>query len=101
MRNHEVLDLGAILGPEWDGFSLSADGLQHPYWRRAFTAGDFKAMFYQVQQVTILERELSRARADIEQARAAQDAAEECAAWYRRQLILESRTGAMLARLTA
>lgn len=101
MRNHEVLDLGAILGPEWDGFSLSADGLQHPYWRRAFTAGDFKAMFYRSQQVGILERELSRARADLDQARAAQDAAECRADFYRRQLRLESRFGMMLSSFTA
>lgn len=100
MRNHEVIDLAATLGPEWEGFSLSAAGLQHPYWRRAFTAGDFKAMFYQIQQVRILELDLSRARAALETARAAQDAAEDRADFYRRQLRLESRFGMMLSSFT-
>lgn len=100
MRNHEVVDLAATLGPEWEGFSLSADGLQHPYWRRAFTAGDFRAMFYDVQRVRILELELSRARAALDTAHAAQDAAEARADFYRRQLRLESRFGMMLSSFT-
>lgn len=97
---HESLDLGALLGSEWDGFSLSADGLHHPYWRRPFSCGDLKAMFYRSQSVTIHERDAARARAEAEQARAAQDAAEQRAAFYRAQLVLESRMGMMLAALT-
>lgn len=100
LASHVALDLGELLGPEWDGFSLSADGLQHPYWRRSFTAGDFKAMFYDVQRVRILERDAARARSEAEQARAAQEAAEARAAFYRSQLVLESRMGMMLSALT-
>ena len=96
MRNHESIDLAETLGPEWDGFRLSSDGLHHPYWRRPFSAGDFKAMFYRSQQVSILERDLSRVRAELERATAAQDAAEGRAAWYRQQLRLEARLGMML-----
>ncbi|MBD5803870.1 hypothetical protein AZOA_33110 [Azoarcus sp. Aa7] len=98
---HEALDLGELLGSEWDGFSLSRDGLQHPYWRRPFSCGELKAMFYRSQQVAILEREVSRARTEQERASAAQDAAEARADWYRHQLTLESRLGLMLARVSA
>lgn len=88
--------------PEWDGFIFTATGeLQHPYWRRAFSAGDLKAMFYHAQQVTILEHENARLRAEIERAQAEQDAAQARAAWYRSQLVLESTHGAMLARITS
>lgn len=98
---HEALSLGELLGSEWDGFSLAADGLQHPYWRRPFSCGDLKAMFYRSQQVAILERELARAKAEAEQRAAEAEAARERADWYRHQLTLESRFGLMLARMTA
>lgn len=101
LPRHAIIDLAEQLGSEWDGFSLSVDGLQHPYWRRPFTCGDLKAMFYRSQQVTALELELQRARQAAERASAAQDAAEARAEWYRHQLTLESRYGLMLARVSA
>lgn len=101
LPRHAIIDLAEQLGSEWEGFSLSVDGLQHPYWRRPFSCGDLKAMFYRSQQVAILERELSQAKQAAERASAAQDAAEARADWYRHQLTLESRCGLMLARLTA
>ncbi|MFT3758290.1 hypothetical protein [Thauera sp.] len=101
LRQGQVLDLAELLGSEWEGFSLAADGLQHPAWRRPFSCGELKAMFWRCQQVDILEHNLSRIELDAERATADKDAAEERADWYRRQLILESRFGAMLDRLTA
>ncbi|HJV24554.1 MAG TPA: hypothetical protein VJ673_02660 [Aromatoleum sp.] len=97
LSSHESLDLGELLGSEWEGFRLSVDGLHHPYWRRPFECGELKAMFWRSQQVTALELDLTRAKQDAERATAAQDAAEERAAWYRQQLRLESRMGMMLA----
>lgn len=94
---HESLDLGELLGSEWDGFRLTAAGLHHPYWRRPFDAGDFKAMFYRSQQVAILERDARQARADLERAETALEAADVRADYYRQQLRLESRMGMMLA----
>lgn len=94
---HESLDLGELLGSEWEGFRLTAAGLHHPYWRRPFDHGDFKSMFYRSQQVTILEHELQRARADLDRAESAQEAADARANFYRQQLRLESRMGMMLA----
>lgn len=99
LKNHESLDLADLLGPEWEGFRLTHQGLHHPYWRRPFTRAELVAMFYRVQQVACLEHELKRARAEAEKATAAQEAAETRADYYRRHLTLESRAGAMLARL--
>ena len=94
---HSTLDLGELIGSEWDGFHLSAAGLHHPAWRRPFECGDLKAMFWRSQQVALLERDLAQARRDLERAQAAQEAAEARADYYRRQLRLESRMGMMLS----
>lgn len=91
-------DLGADY-PEWDGFIFDCGILHHPYWRRGFTAGDLRSMFYHSQTVRILESELARAKRDLAAASAAQDAAESAAHYYRHQLALESRSGFMLARI--
>lgn len=99
LPRHAIIDLADLLGTEWEGFSLNADGLQHPYWRRPFSCGDFKAMFYRSQQVAILERELARAKAEAEHRAAEAEAARERADWYRHQLTLESRFGLMLAAI--
>lgn len=89
-------DLGADF-PEWEGFIFHEGTLHHPYWRRGFTAGELRAMFYRTQQVTILEHEISRLRLDLARAQEAQEAAEHRAHYYRQQLRLESRLGMMLA----
>lgn len=82
LRQGEVIDLAALLGSEWEGFSLAADGLQHPAWRRPFTCGELRAMFWRCQQVRTLEHDLERARAESAAAQEAQHAAEHRAAWY-------------------
>lgn len=101
LRQGQVIDLAELLGSDWDGFSLAIDGLQHPAWRRPFSCGELKAMFWRRQQVSILEHQIQQLRAEIERAQAAEDAAEARADWYRRQLNLESRFGLMLVRMTA
>lgn len=104
MRNSDYLELGELLGSTWDGYRLAGGGhkqgeLIHPYWRRPFTAGELNAMFYRTQQVTILEREIELLKIDRETAVEAQFAAEKQAYWFKRQLVLESRMGAMLLQL--
>lgn len=101
LRSHESLDLGELLGSEWEDFRVSVQGLHHPYWRRPFTRAELVAMFYRSQQVAILEHELKRARAEAEKAAAAQEAAEARAAYYRQQLRLESQMGMMLASISS
>lgn len=101
LAQHESLDLSPLLGSDADGFSIGPRGLQLPGWRGPIPLAELRALFWQGQQVRILQRDLARALADLEQARAALDAAQARAAWYRSQLRLESRAGLMLSALQA
>ncbi|MDY0073525.1 MAG: hypothetical protein RBR77_12875 [Thauera sp.] len=93
LRNGQALDLGELLGSEWENFALTTDGLQHPCWRNPFSCADLKAMFWQCQQVAILEHEIRQLKKEITKNETARELAEQQANWYRRQLILESRMG--------
>jgi len=89
----EWADYGARWGD--DGLLYLAE------WRRGFNVHELRSMFWRCQQVTSLEIDLKRAtheRDDLEQRLID---AEKRAAFYRRSLILESRIGAMLTRITA
>lgn len=50
-------------------------------------------MFWQCQQVAILEHEIRQLKKEITKNETARELAEQQANWYRRQLILESRMG--------
>lgn len=98
----ESLDLGSLIHSDWSGFYFSGYRLFLDGYRgQGYTAGDLRAQFYQLQEIHSLRIEVSRLRRDIEAAQAEQDRAEDRASWYRRQLILESRAGAMLSSLMA
>ena len=88
--------------PEWADFGarFGRDGLLYlAEWRRGFTVHELRALFFDCQRARALERELRQAVTDQAAALAAQSRAESRAEWYRRQLVLESRHGLMLARL--
>jgi hypothetical protein len=90
--------------PEWAdyGARFGRDGLLYlAEWRRGFTVHELRALFFECQQVRGLEREKRQLVTDLARANLDQSRAEARAAWYRRQLILESRLGAMLGRLAA
>jgi hypothetical protein len=89
---------------EWEryGARFGSDGLLYlAEWRRGFTVHELRALFFDCQRVRTLERELRQAARDLECAHFEQSQSEARAAWYRRQLVLESRLGAMFARITA
>jgi hypothetical protein len=90
------LDLGTALGEDWENFRIAGGLFYHPSWRRGFTAGELRAMFYQVQVANELTRQTKQLKADAERQQIALDAAEQRAGYYRQQLILESRYGLML-----
>ena len=93
-------DLGRIHSA-FAGWVIERDGELHlPYgWRRGTTAGEWKALFFTSQSVRNLTHDVRRLERELARTHELLDQAEARAAYYRRQLILESRLGAMLARL--
>lgn len=99
---HAAILLAALAGPAWDGYEIHNGRLFVPGYRGAgYTPDDLLAQFWQLQELYTLRRENARLKAEALAAQEAQDRAESRAEWYRRQLTLESRAGAMLARLLA
>jgi hypothetical protein len=91
------------LPPEWEaaGARFGRDGLLYlAEWRRGFTVHELRALFWDCQRVRTLEREHRQAVTDLVAAHRGESQAEARAAWYRRQLVLEARLGAMLLRVT-
>lgn len=93
----EVLgDISALLGDSWKDFYFRDGVLFIAEWRRGLEPTDIRALFWQVQQVTGLEREIRQLKEKLEQHSAEIDALEVKADFYRRQVALESRFGMML-----
>ena len=93
-----------LLPPEWAdyGARFGRDGLLYlAEWRRGFTVHELRAMFFQCQQVRSLESEVKNLTSTVERLAGELDQSERRREFYRRQLVLESRLGAMLGRLTA
>lgn len=93
------LDLGDLLGSAWSDFRIDRDGLHNPMWRRPFAPGELKAQFWQLQQLAHFQHLADQAKRDADRAEARAEAAEKRAHYYRSQLSLEARSGAMLARI--
>lgn len=97
MRRTEDYPLSEILGPEWDGVVIRAGRyLVLPGWRAGFEPAELRALFFTSQEARALRHELARARCELEAAIEACDAAESRAAWYRAQLVTESKLGLAL-----
>lgn len=95
------LDLGEFINSDWRDHYINNGRLFIPGYRGpGFTPGDLRAQFWHVQQIAMYRHDAERAAAEVERARAAEDSAEARAEYYRRQLILESRMGMMLATVT-
>lgn len=87
---------------EWKdyGARFGRDGLLYlAEWRRGFTVHELRALFFDCQQVRSLANEKARLERERDHADHERILAEQRAAWYRRQLVLESRLGAMLERI--
>lgn len=90
------------LGKNWEGWRFGEDGLLYcPMWRRGFDPHELRAMFYQVQQVRSLASRLRQLEKDLEVSRDQLERTERTAAFYRRQVTLESQLRMMLRSITA
>ena len=99
-RRDSTIQLSDLAGPSWAGFYLGADdSLWSPQCRRGFSPGDLKAQFWQLQELATLRHQADQLKKELARADEALEKAEARAAWYRRQLALESRAGMMLAAI--
>ena len=86
---------------DWHGWVIDRDGVlwAPDTWRQGFTPAQFRAMFFQVQLARTLAHDLKQARAELAQLTQANAALEQRAAFYRSQLVAESRLGLCLLRI--
>lgn len=91
-------DASALLGKDWDGHVFRNNLLFIPGWRRSLTPGEIRALFWQVQQIWSLKREIDLLKQEIDKLSEENDVPEARAAFYKRQLVLESRFGMILER---
>lgn len=93
-------DLTGLLGEDWKGFHFGTDGLfYHPFWRKGFTANEMQAMFYQIQTVWSLKREILSLKRRVDELESEIVQVNEQVWKYRRLVSLESRLGLMLERV--
>lgn len=89
-----------VIGKDWEGWRFGPDGLlYHPSWRRGFTGRDLAGMWYGVQRVATLERQVRQLEKDCEGLRVDLERAEDLAGFYRRQVRLEATMGLALVRI--
>lgn len=91
-------DASALLGRDWDGHVFRNNMLFIPEWRRGLTPGEIRALFWQVQLISSLKREIELLKEELGRRNNEFDSLEVKADFYRRQLVLESRFGMILQR---
>lgn len=91
-------EASALLGKDWDDH-VFRDGLLYiPEWRRGLAPGEIRSLFWQIQQIWSLKREIDLLKQELEKRNEENDILEAKAAFYKRQLVLESRFGMILQR---
>ena len=92
------MDLGEIGGEQWQGWTLTEDGLLHaPEWRRGLhpVPGEIRAIPY----LYASQAENQRMARELDQIKKNLTATARLAGWYRRQLQRESQLGLALSRI--
>lgn len=89
-----------VIGKDWEGWRFGTDGLlYHPSWRRGFTGLDLAGMWYGVQRVASLERQVRQLEKERMALALDLERLEDLAAFYRRQVQLEAKMGLALVRI--
>lgn len=91
-------DASVLLGPAWKNHIFRNNLLFIPEWRRGLTPQEIRSMFWEIQLVYSLKREIKLLKIEIERRNNDIGQLETKAEFYRRQLVLESRLGMMLQR---
>jgi len=91
-------DASAFLGKDWEGHYFRNSLLYIPEWRRGLAPDEIRALFWRGQQVSSLENEIGLLKRELARRNEEIDILEVKAAFYKRQLVLESRFGMILQR---
>ncbi|MDP3662055.1 MAG: hypothetical protein U1D41_10070 [Nitrosomonas sp.] len=91
-------DASALLGDEWKGYRFKGNLLYIPEWKNGFPPHEIRALFWKCQKVWSLEREIELLKRELEKRNKEFDNLEVKTAFYRRQLVLESKLGMILQR---
>lgn len=91
-------DASALLGDEWKGYRFVGNLFYVPEWRNGFPPHEIRAMFWKVQQLCSLQREIELLKQELERRNEDIDTLEVRVSFYKRQLVLESRFGMILER---
>lgn len=91
-------EASVLLGDDWKNHIFKNNLLFIPEWRRGLTAQDIRSMYWEIQLVASLKREIQLLKSEIERRNNDIDHLEIKAQFYRRQLVLESKLGMMLIR---
>jgi len=59
-------DASALLGQDWDGHVFRDNLLFIPEWRRGLTPGEIRSLFWQVQLISSLKREIELLKEELE-----------------------------------
>lgn len=89
-------EASALLGTDWDGHYFRNNQLYIPEWRRGLTPQEIRALFWQVQQISSLKREIGLLKKEIEKCAEEINTLEIKADFYKNQLVLESKFGMIL-----
>lgn len=98
LRLYILGEASALLGTDWDGHYFKDNLLYIPEWKRGLTPQEIRSLFWQVQQISSLKREINLLKKNAENYIEQINSLELKADYYKRQLILESRFGMMLQR---
>ena len=98
LRLYILGEASALLGKDWDGHYFRDNLLYIPEWRRGLAPGEIRALFWQVQQIWSLKREIDLLNQELKKCNEEINLLEVKADFYKRQLVLESRFGMILQR---
>lgn len=98
LRLYILGEASALLGKDWIGHYFKNNLLYIPEWRRGLNPHEIRALFWQVQQISSLKREIEVLKKDIDKHIEEINNFEVKADFYKRQLVLESRFGLILQR---
>lgn len=96
-----VLELGELVGDDWQEWRYIDGLLYAPAWRRGLHPGEILAIPYLYALRASLDRTERELRAEVAELEKHRAAAESDAARYRRLVLDEARLGLMLQRIIA